>query len=128
MLARFLDPELLLRAGRNRAVQALIGAAFVLYLLYHLTRFQFAQLWPIVPVGDAAILFEVSKDIFARAAYPDGTFPYSPSAVLLFRALGLVGPAVFMLGWYVADGGGTDRVGTRRADAGARRSCAPPGR
>ena len=93
--------DALLRAGRNRTVQALIGAAFILYLVYHLTRFDLAQVWPLVPVGDAAILFEASRSIFARAAYPDATFPYSPSAVVLFRGLGLVGPAIFMLGWYV---------------------------
>ena len=101
MLARLLDADVVLRAGRNRGVQALIGAAFIFYLVYHLTRFQFVQIWPIALVGDAAILFEASKDTFSRAAYPDGTFPYSPSAVLLFRALGLAGPTVFMLGWYV---------------------------
>ncbi len=101
MLARLLDSDVVLRAGRNRGVQALIGAAFVFYLVYHLTRFQFVQMWPIALVGDAAILFEASKDTFSRAAYPDGTFPYSPSAVILFRAFGLAGPTVFMLGWYV---------------------------
>ena len=98
MPAHFID--VLLHAGRNRAVQASIGAAFVLYLLYHLTRFHFAQMWPIALVGDAAILFEASRDVFARAAYPDGTFPYSPSAVILFRTLGLAGPSIFMLVWY----------------------------
>lgn len=101
MLARWIDADVVLRAGRNRRVQGVIGATFVFYLLYHLTRFQFAQMWPIVLVGDAAILFESSRDTFTRAAYPDGTFPYSPSAVILFRALGLAGPTVFMLGWYV---------------------------
>jgi hypothetical protein len=92
--------DALLRAGRNRTVQALIGAAFVVYLAYYLTRFQFAQLWPIAPAGDAAILFEAARDILARAAYPDTVFPYSPSAVVLFGALGAAGPAIFMLAWY----------------------------
>ena len=101
MPTRLIDADVLLRAGRDRRVQALVGAGFVFYLLYHLTRFDFAQLWPIVPVGDAAILFEASKNIFLRAAYPDGTFPYSPSAVILFRSLGLPGPAIFMATWYV---------------------------
>lgn len=101
MAARFLDAELWLRAGRNRGVQAAIGAAFVLFLVYHLTRFQFVAMWPIVLVGDAAILFESSRETFTRAAYPDGIFPYSPSAVILFRWLGFAGPVAFMLGWYV---------------------------
>jgi glycosyl transferase family 87 len=101
MPARWLDADVVLRAGRDRRVHWLIGAAFVLYLFYHLTRFQFAQMWPIVLVGDAAILFEASRDTFIRAAYPDGTFPYSPSAVILFRVLGLAGPTAFMLGWYL---------------------------
>jgi hypothetical protein len=100
-MLRLLDADLVLRAGRNRGVQAGIAAAFVLYLLYHLTRFQFAQMWPIALVGDAAILYEASRDTFTRAAYPDGTFPYSPSAVILFGTLGLAGPTAFMLGWYV---------------------------
>ena len=93
--------NMMLRIGRHPAAHAVIGALFVLYLVYHLTRFQLTQMWPIVLVGDAAILFEVSKDIFARSAYPDTTFPYSPSAVLVFRALGAAGPTVFMIGWYV---------------------------
>ena len=93
--------DALLRAGRNRTVQALIGAAFVFYLVYHLTRFDLAQVWPLVPVGDASILYDASRDIFERGAYPDATFPYSPSAVVVFRALGLVGPTIFMLSWYV---------------------------
>ncbi len=93
--------DALLHAGRNRTVQALIGAAFVFYLVYHLTRFDLAQVWPLIPRGDAAILYDASRVIFARGAYPDGTFPYSPSAVVLFRAIGLAGPAIFMLGWHV---------------------------
>jgi hypothetical protein len=101
MSARWLDADALLRAGRDRRVQLAIGVLFVLYLLYHLTRFQFAKMLPIVLVGDSAILFEASRDTFTRAAYPDGTFPYSPSAVILFRTLGLAGPTAFMLGWYV---------------------------
>lgn len=100
-MLRLLDAELWLRAGRDRRARAAVGAAFVLYLVYHLTRFQFAAIWPIVLVGDAAILFESSRETFTRAAYPDGIFPYSPSAVILFRWLGFAGPAAFMLGWYL---------------------------
>ena len=83
MPAPWLDPDALLRAGRNRAVQALIGAGFLIYLLYHLTRFRVADVWPILPRGDAVIVFDAAVGIFARSAYPDGTFPYSPSAVVM---------------------------------------------
>lgn len=101
MPAHLLDPDALLRAGRNRSVQAAIGAAFVLYLAYHLTRFRLTEVWPLVPVGDASIMFDVAKNIFARQAYdPNTTFPYSPSAVVLFHTLGGAGPAAFMLAWY----------------------------
>jgi len=100
MMDRFINADAILRIGRKRGVHALIGAGFVVYLVYHLTRFQFAQMWPVVPVGDAAILFNFAKDVFARVAYPASPFPYSPSAVLLFGGLGSAGPAVFMGAWY----------------------------
>ena len=106
MPAPWLDPDALLRAGRNRAVQALIGAGFLIYLLYHLTRFRVADVWPIVPRGDAVIVFDAAVGIFSRSAYPDGIFPYSPSAVVMFRALSLAGPTVFMVAWYVLMVGG----------------------
>jgi hypothetical protein len=101
MPARLTDPDAFLRAGRNRAVQMTCGAAFALYLVYHLTRFRLADVWPLAPTGDAAIMYEYAASIFARAAYDPATvFPYSPSAVVLFRALGAAGPAAFMIAWY----------------------------
>jgi len=102
----FMDADALLRIGRDRRVQALLGAALLVFLLYHLTRFRFAQMWPIVPVGDASILFHASRDVFASLIYPEKTFPYSPSAVIVFQVLGSAGPVAFMLLWYVAMGAG----------------------
>ena len=55
MPARLFDPDALLRAGRNRSVQALIGAVFIFYLLYHLTQFRLTRIWPIEPIGDLSI-------------------------------------------------------------------------
>jgi hypothetical protein len=101
MPGRSFDSDALLRAGRNRTVQALIGVGFVVYLAYYLTRFRLSQIWPLVPVGDAAIVFDAARHVFASAAYPAGVFPYSPSAVVLFRTLGAAGSATFMLAWYV---------------------------
>ena len=101
MPARLFDPDAFLRAARSRAVRAASGLGLALYLAYHLTRFRLADVWPIAPVGDASILFDVTAGIFERVAYPDAiAFPYSPSAVVLFRGLSLAGPAAFMLVWY----------------------------
>lgn len=101
MLARIFDPDAWLRAGRNRTVQALIGVVFTIYAIYHLTRFRLADVWPLSPVGDSAIIFNLGKQVFARGAYdPSELFPYSPSAVLLFRGLATVGPVAFALIWY----------------------------
>jgi hypothetical protein len=95
------DPDTLLRAGRSRTAQAAIGLVLFLYLAYHLTRFRLAGVWPIAPVGDASILYDNAIGIFQRVAYPDAiAFPYSPSAVVLFRALAAAGPTIFMLTWY----------------------------
>lgn len=102
MPAHLFDPDALLRAGRNRTVQVLLGAAFVVYLVYHLTRFRLATVWPLVPAGDANIIFESARQTFALAAYdPAVTFPYSPSAVLVFAAFTAAGPAAFTILWYV---------------------------
>jgi hypothetical protein len=97
-----MDADALLRIGRDRRVQALIGVALLFFLLYHLTRFRFAQMWPIAPVGDAWILFHASRQVFESGVYPAATFPYSPSAVILFQGLGSAGPVAFMLLWYAA--------------------------
>lgn len=94
------DSNTFLRVGRNRTVQALLGAALLAYLAYHLTRYRLADVWPLTPRGDASIIFDAAIGIFARSAYSDGIFPYSPSGVVMFRALSLVGPALFMAAWY----------------------------
>lgn len=95
------DADAWLRAGRSRIVQLLIGVAFAAYVLYHWTKFRFGNVFPLSPVGDSSIIFNVAREVFARAAYdPDDLFPYSPSAVLLFRALAATGPAAFMATWY----------------------------
>jgi hypothetical protein len=79
---------------------AACGVAF--YNAYHLTRFHLSAIWPLQPRDDAAIIFDVPQHIVAQSAYAAGTiFPYSPSAVLIFRGLGLGGPALFMGVWYV---------------------------
>src|SRR6516225_2219275 len=100
----FPDTKTFLRAGARPAVVAVLGIALVGYFAYHATRFRLATIWPLAPIGDASILFEKGRRIFALADYPGrletwptgGVFPYPPSAVLMFRWLGAAGPALFM--------------------------------
>ena len=123
-----MDADALLRIGRDRKVQALIGVALLVFLLYHLTRFRFAQMWPIAPVGDASILFHASRQVFASGVYPAATFPYSPSAVILFQGAGIGRAGRVHAAVVRGDGGGTGDLRARRADAGARKRSAAPGR
>ena len=89
-------------AGRRPIVAVLVGCGLAFYVAYHLTRFQLATVWPLAPRGDASILFHYSQSVLQQTDYPaDAIFPYSPSAVLIFRSLGMGGPTVFMAVWYV---------------------------
>jgi hypothetical protein len=91
-----------IEAGRKPIVAAVVGFGIALYLAYHLTRFQLSVAWPPVPRGDASIIFDHARSIFEQTAYPPNTiFPYSPSAVLIFRSLCIGGPTVFMAAWYL---------------------------
>ncbi|MEZ5786304.1 MAG: glycosyltransferase family 87 protein [Xanthobacteraceae bacterium] len=54
-----------------------------------------------MPWGDASIIYDRSLSIFQQASYPTDTiFPYPPSAVIVFHAFALGGPAAFMGAWY----------------------------
>src|SRR6266581_3428557 len=87
--------------GRRPAVAVLVGCGLAFYLAYHLTGFQVATVWPLALRGDASILFHYSHSVLEQTGYPkDAIFPYSPSAVLIFRGLGIGGPAIFMAAWY----------------------------
>jgi hypothetical protein len=89
------------KAGGKPIVAVAVVCGLVFYLAYHLTRFQWSRVWPLAPRGDSSIIFYEARSIFEQAAYPtDGIFPYSPSAVLIFRGLGIGGPAAFMAAWY----------------------------
>jgi hypothetical protein len=95
-------------ALQRHAALALAVVGLGLYVAYFLFRFRFSAHWPLAPWGDASILFEKSRLVFSLADYPArlaaGTmvevFPYSPSAVLLFRAIAAT-PALFMATWIV---------------------------
>ncbi len=87
--------------GRKPIVAVIVGCSFALYLAYHVSGFQLARVWPLVPRGDASIIFHEAQSIFAQVAYPTDTiFPYSPSAVLIFHSLCVGGPVVFTTVWY----------------------------
>lgn len=88
----------LVKAG-GRPIAAALGFAF--YFLYHLTKFRAPAVLPPVPRGDASIIYDRTQSIFQQASYPTDTiFPYPPSAVIVFRALAVAGPAAFICAWY----------------------------
>src|ERR1700688_1266561 len=99
-----LDLGSVLAIARHQSVVIAFGVALLVYFLYHVTRFHPSTLWPLRPIGDASIMFDRSQDILAQSDYParldrgnlNLLFPYPPSAVLLFGALGIAGPALFM--------------------------------
>ena len=96
-----------LRAGRRPRAVAALCVILLIFLLYHLTRFSLSKVWPLVPWGDAWIIHDTSRTVFATSDYAarlalgnmNGVFPYSPSAVILFRGLTAAGPAFFMATW-----------------------------
>jgi len=102
-----LDAGAVLRTGRRPAIVAALCVGLLIFLLYHLTRFSLAKVWPLVPWGDAWIIHDMSRAVFAASDYParlalgnmNELFPYSPSAVILFRGLTAAGPAIFMATW-----------------------------
>jgi hypothetical protein len=105
----FVDTAAVLRTGRRPEVVAALCAGLLVFLLYHLTRFSWETVWPLLPRGDASIIHDLSRAVFAAADYParlalgntNLVFPYSPSAVVLFRTLTVAGPAVFIATWYL---------------------------
>ena len=104
------DTKTLLRIGGLPLVSAALGIGLVVYFVFHATRFHLHDVWPLAPLRDASILLDQGRLIFERAEYParleswpvTGVFPYPPSAVLMFRWLGVGGPAAFMGAWFAA--------------------------
>jgi Glycosyltransferase family 87 len=96
-----------LRFERRPWVAAAFAAGLFIYFITHMTRFQLARVWPLIPVGDAAILYDASQAILNSGDYParlaignvNSVFPYPPSAVLLLGPLGAAGPVAFMAIW-----------------------------
>jgi hypothetical protein len=124
---KFPDTKTFLRLGAQPAVVTVLAIALAGYFAYHATRFRLAGVWPLAPIGDASILFEEGRRIFALGDYPgrlerwrtSGVFPYPPSAVLMFRWLGAAGPGLFMGAWFAAMAAGL--VTTLRASLAAER-------
>ncbi len=108
MRVRIDSREILSVAGRP-AVKLVLAAGLVLYFTYHLTSFDPARIWLRVPAVDTSIIFDRACEIFARADYPArvqigntaALFPYPPSAVLLFRGLGICGLRTFIAAWMI---------------------------
>jgi hypothetical protein len=123
----FPDTKTFLRVGARPAVATVLAIALAGYFAYHATRFRLAGVWPLAPIGDASILFEEGRRIFALGDYPlrfetwwtGRVFPYPPSAVLMFRWLGVAGPGLFMGAWFAAMAAGL--VTTLRASLAAER-------
>jgi hypothetical protein len=111
---RILDSTAILRAGRRPYVVAVISTVLLGFFLYHLTRFSLSKIWPLMPMGDALIIFDLSRQVFSQSDYVarlqlgnmDSVFPYSPSAVVLFKLLTIFGPTVFMTTWVGLMGAG----------------------
>jgi len=81
-----------------------LPAGLAIYLAYYLTGFKPARIWLLEPSVDTLIEFNRAREVFASGVYPqqasagnfNAVFPYPPSAVLLFYALGIFGLRVFM--------------------------------
>jgi hypothetical protein len=109
-ITRIVDAKSLLGFAGRRDVSTALGIGFALYFMYHATQFNFSRVWPLAPIGDAAIRFDISRRIFELGDYParleDGSaysvFPYPPSAVVLFHWLGAGGPVLTMAAWFAA--------------------------
>jgi hypothetical protein len=103
----FIKADAVLRAGRRPEAVAALCVILLVFLLYHLIRFSLSKVWPLVPWGDAWIIHDTSQTVFAASDYAarlalgnmNAVFPYSPSAVILFRGLAAAGPAFFMATW-----------------------------
>lgn len=102
------------RVGRHRATRFVLAAGLAIYCTYHLTRFEPARIWLLVPNVDTSIIFHQAREVFASGDYPEQfnasnfstVFPYPPSAVMLFNALGILGMRVFMAVWIILMTGG----------------------
>src|SRR5271170_65847 len=102
MKARF-GTRNLIDAGRSVPVMFVVGFSLIFYLAYDLVQFpNFFDLWSPTPRGDAGIMFDAAKQIFALRGYPpNGIFPYPPSAAIILRCLGIGGATGFAVVWYL---------------------------
>ena len=97
----------LLEVAAKPVTRWLLVAFYLGYLLYHTTEFRWWQAWPLLPRGDAAIMFDMSQRVVAGCRYlaqlaagnVTELFPYPPPAVLILAALASVGPQLFMALW-----------------------------
>jgi hypothetical protein len=101
MMSHF-DGRAFLDAARKPMVVIAASCGLAFFLVLHLTKFKLSAVWPPSLRGDAEIFFQAAQQIFAQKNYSvEELFPYPPSAVLIFRSLGIGGPAIFMSVWYL---------------------------
>lgn len=108
------DFSKVVRSMRYRAVRFVVPAGLAIYLVYHLTAFRPTRISLLEPSVDTSIIFNRAREVFGSGVYPqeasagdfNAVFPYPPSAVLLFSALGMFGIRVFMAIWMILMTGG----------------------
>ena len=87
----------------------MLAGALIFYVVYHTTKFRFAEASSLRSSSDAAIIFDVSQKIVALADYParlslrnfSELFPYPPPTVLIFAALTAGGRQWFIATWLI---------------------------
>jgi hypothetical protein len=94
----------------RRKLDVVLGLSLFGYFAYQVWRFRLADFWPLLPRGDSRTIYTYAPRIWDSGYLPAAdfhagvfnvVFPHPPSAVLLFRVLGMAGPEVFTLAWWV---------------------------
>jgi Glycosyltransferase family 87 len=110
-----MEPHMLLCVGEWPSLGLSLGAALLVYFVYHVTRFHLGAFFSnFTTNGDATIFYESSRQVVAAGDYPARlglgdprhVYPYPPSAVLMLWSLGLAGKAGFMAIWLLLMAGG----------------------
>jgi hypothetical protein len=95
-------------SSSRRRVDLVLSSGLAIYFVYQISRFHLANLWPLRPQADAMAMFELSRRVWDQGYLPveafrpgilNFIFPSPPSAVLIFKALSVAGPATFALVW-----------------------------
>ena len=104
---RDFDSNTILRIARRPTVKWAIAVGLAFYFVYHLMRFDPARIRLLLPPSDTAMIFDQARKVFAhdhysarlQTAYSEVVWPYPPSAVVLFRSIGILGPRASVAAW-----------------------------